>query len=284
MKALKIFLPVLFIVLAFAACDKIEAPYSDEVGVVPPPDPTSRKVLLEESTGHLCVNCPSGTEIAQELKETYGDRLILISIHAGFFARPFSDPYDADFRTEAGNTLEDEFNVQANPAGMVNRAEYNGDLILAEGVWTSAVTEVIFDTADVSMKITHTYDEASKNLDISVESTVLKSLEGSYSLCLYVTGDTVSAQKNDNEDIGPTPDILDYHHKHMLINAYPDAWGTPLNGGGALIANEVYTTDIDGTLKEGWDAAANNCSLVAFIYDNATKEVIQAEEVHIIPE
>ena len=40
-----------------------------------------RRVLIEEGTGTRCPNCPRGFVGIQELKETYGDRAVVIAVH-----------------------------------------------------------------------------------------------------------------------------------------------------------------------------------------------------------
>ena len=40
-----------------------------------------RRVLIEEGTGTRCPNCPRGFVGIKELKETYGDRAVVIAVH-----------------------------------------------------------------------------------------------------------------------------------------------------------------------------------------------------------
>lgn len=52
-----------------------------------PVDTTGRRHVLIEFTGFRCVNCPKATEVATTLQETYGERLIVVSMH------PASNPF-----------------------------------------------------------------------------------------------------------------------------------------------------------------------------------------------
>ena len=63
-----------------------------------------RQVLIEEFTGVRCVNCPAGSEAIENLLDSYGDQLVAISIHAGFFSPPMGES-QYDFRTDEGNNL-----------------------------------------------------------------------------------------------------------------------------------------------------------------------------------
>ena len=109
------------IALCFVACNKIDSPYliqseQEDVDVVfPELDPSTvyRKILIDEYTGHLCPNCPSGHQVLEQLLDTYGDTLVAVCIHAGELAEPEpSMPYD--FRTPTGNQLNIDYHIQYN--------------------------------------------------------------------------------------------------------------------------------------------------------------------------
>ncbi|MFW6019944.1 MAG: hypothetical protein ACOCPM_05120, partial [Bacteroidales bacterium] len=65
----------------FNSCDQIDPPYKENITFEN--KDTVRNVVLEEFTGHLCVNCPSAGAIIHDMKDTYGENLIVISVHAG---------------------------------------------------------------------------------------------------------------------------------------------------------------------------------------------------------
>ena len=85
----------------------------------------SEKSYLEDYTGHTCGNCPRAAEKAYELQEIYGDQLVIISVHAGFFSNT-NTSYPSDFTSNTGDTWDNLFgNSNAgNPNGMVNRMNY----------------------------------------------------------------------------------------------------------------------------------------------------------------
>src|SRR5690606_24123114 len=107
--------------------------------------------LLEDLTGHRCNNCPRAARLAADLKNLYGDQLILVGVHTGGFAAPLPPLgdgfYDTDFRTPAGTAYSNAFQVMFYPAGMVNRRSYSGSPVLAENSWGSAVADMAGDTS-----------------------------------------------------------------------------------------------------------------------------------------
>lgn len=134
------------VLLFVAACDTIDPPYT-ESGNDNGPDPTERvqKILLEEYTGFRCRTCPAATEFALDIQQRNKDQVVLISVHAGFFAMPLGDDYSYDFRTDVGDELNDMFDVTtaATPNGMVNRTDYQGFRLVGENDWDGAVEALL---------------------------------------------------------------------------------------------------------------------------------------------
>src|SRR4051812_17310300 len=113
-------LSVLVFSTAFTACDKIKRPDQRPPQVYHCIDTlhqviktntlTSnfRKVLLEDYTGHQCVNCPRAAEAAETLAIQYGNKLVVLANHVSDFANPNKDPnasaYKEDFKNIASTT------------------------------------------------------------------------------------------------------------------------------------------------------------------------------------
>ncbi len=273
----------LMIVFSFIACNKEKEPFLVEEGT-PGPDPDTtkkvRKILFEKFTGHTCVNCPGGAAQAQDLKNQYGEQLILLSVHAGSFADPASAPYTADYRTQAGNDLNAFYNVQFYPSAIINRTKYNGMFPLFSGFWQDAIEALVNLPPEAHIKIDLDFDSGTRKLTGNVEVEFLSDFSCDYNICFYLLeSGIISAQKNDDANIGPTPDILDYEHKHMLRDAAFGAWGTELTTGG-VSAGQTTTADFTLNLDLGWNE--NNCDVVVFVYNATTREIIQAEEKSVL--
>ncbi|MBN2175396.1 MAG: Omp28-related outer membrane protein [Bacteroidales bacterium] len=259
----------------------------EEVGLTdvytPPDEPiiTVRKILLEDYTGHTCVNCPGATLVAFDLAEQYPGQVILIAVHAGYFAIPQSQPpYDTDFRTEVGEELIDFFGIITNPSGMVNRVGEGAERILGEGQWPSAVGGEINKPVDAGILITNDYNPQTRVLSTTLEMQFVNNLSDLYRVCAYIIEDSiVSPQKNNDPSVGPTPDILDYVHMHMLRGSLNGTWGDLVTDQ-EIIAEESYLITLnDYTLPDEWDDG--HCAIVAFIYNTNTYEIIQAQEADV---
>jgi hypothetical protein len=81
---------ILALAVFISGCDEITGLKRQPVVTSPPPgDSVVKKVLVEDYTGHTCGNCPAAARMLNDtIKPLYGDRLIVLGIHAGYFAEP----------------------------------------------------------------------------------------------------------------------------------------------------------------------------------------------------
>jgi hypothetical protein len=273
---------LLSIALFINACDKIEAPYKNTGDDDGEPIITSRKVLLEEYTGHNCVKCPTASKLAEELKALYGDRLIILNIHAGILAAPVAAPFDTDFRSVVGNQWDAFFAVSSTglPLGIINRVSSNGIYFSTSGNWSSKIETALEAENFAKIDIQTDYDATIRKLDINLETSFQIIADGDFKLQVVLVEDNIiAAQKNDNQLIGPAT-ITDYNHRHVLRASANGPWGENLvANGGTVEADVIYEHTYSIILNEGWDAS--QISVIAFVYEDESKEIFQVEEVKI---
>ncbi len=278
MKTLKISFTILFVLFAFSfsGCDKIEPPYMNENGDQNDDDTiVVRKILLEEFTGHQCPNCPEGMKTANQLKDIYGNRLLIMSIHTGLFARPTPGDFENDYRTEAGDDIAAFFGINQYPVGIINRSEFDGSTMLSPSGWGSAISQIIDSPPVIKLQIQNDYSSSSRELSVNINAEALVDIEGEYHLSLFLLEDgIISPQKTNNEDY-PTGIITDYEHNHVLREAINGSWGENFADDG-LLSGETFNKDYSITLPEEWEA--DNCKVMAIIYNSESMEIIQAEE------
>ena len=278
------------------SCDKIEKPYKIDrempVGVdtpsFPPLTDVLQKYLFEDYTGHLCTNCPEGAEILKNLKTVMNDTLVLMAVHAGVenMVRPnpsdqgCSRGYTADYRTTAGNEYAATFNVNANPSGMINRINFAGSPVLKGSTnWVAAMNSVERKAPTMGLQIIPIV--RNDTAYIFIKSTLLSAVSSKLRLCaVLVENGIVSPQKNGKAAIGSVPNICDYEHNHVLRSSITSTWGdnielsnpndTIIKAYGLLLAEKSWRKE--------------NCYVIAFIYDEDTKEILQVEEVRLVGE
>ena len=290
MKKISFLLVILAFSIGFNSCDKIDEPYLEQSQVAACDTPSFpalsnpiQKVFLEEFTGHTCVNCPQGHKKAADLKDLYGDTLVLMSIHGGSTAEPVAGTiYTADYRTDAGNELYTSFSVSGNPAGLVNRTSFMGNLVLGVSYWSAAVKAIDRTNPKLAIQLETVDNESANSVCIFAKTTFLQATQKNIKLSLFLIEDSiVSPQKNNLSSIGPVPDITDYIHRHMLRASVNPVWGD-------VIANSSTSMQPNTSLIKGYTFSfvgksfvKSKCSVTAVAYDVDTKEVIQVEEIHL---
>lgn len=264
--------------IGITSCDKLEAPYATiKSGGHDTTDTSTvvRKVLLEDYTGHTCVNCPTAAQIGELIEDAHEGRVILISVHAGYFARPLAAPYDPDFRTSAGTAWNNEYGFASYPNGLINRMPFGGSKIVSPDQWETNIASIIDIPPDAGIKITCSVDTNTRTLTADVRSKFVNQLTGNYNLTLCLLEDgIVGAQKNKDSLVGPVPDIFDYTFRKMLRGTITAEWGDLLVQDPA--AGQEVSTHHTYLIPAG--VVIKSTSLVAFISNADTKEVVQAEE------
>lgn len=271
MKIFKLLIALIFITGLFSSCDKVEAPYKEEV--VKPV--TEKTVLLEDFTGATCPNCTMAHEVAHELVETYGEEnLILVAVHAGNFAVPVPVHFPYDFRTDAGTAYNNYFAPTGYPYGTVNRTNTGGDYILDRDDWGTEIAKELLEEAVVGINISTTLENSKISGDIEIE--FLTDISQATSLQIWVIEDSI-IQPQIVSGEGRDPN---YVHSHVLRGAINGDWGEALPAN-AYSAGNTETISFSN-FPMGADWVAKQSSVVAFVYENETKKVLQAAKVHLV--
>jgi len=280
MKIRYLILLAFLVVFVTNSCDKVAAPYVEKVNYCS----GDKKVLLEDYTGHECVNCPGAALLAHTLQEDFCDRVVIMAVHAGFFARPSTyDPLFAnDFRTEAGNAWDTFFGngAQGNPNGLISRVPVNDNFVVTPGNWGTAIAPLLQQPAKASLILKNTFDHTNKKLTTKITTTFLDAVEGDINLLVCLTQDSIIApQKNNTPEAGETPIDENYVHMHMLRTTLNGIWGESINGGNSVGYGDKFSQEYTLDFIDEW--VPKNCHVVAFIYHEDTKAVIQVEEIAV---
>jgi len=282
----------LLIALALTlACDVIEPPYTisdNEADTTRFPVPEFperteyvKKVFLEHFTGHKCGNCPRASEEVVRLEQIYHDQLIPLAIHVtDFFGGPDeSGCFSNDYRTPTGDDLDDYFGIEAAglPRGLVNRAEYTTYTILTHADWEGAIAAQLSTDPVIDLQIITQYDAENNDFAAHIQAYLLEDYQHTLNLSVFIVEDSiVSAQKDYNND--PTV-IEEYTHRHMLRASLNGTWGDPLFESSAANGQKILKSFSSAFSME---YEPLNCTILAFVYNADTREVLQAEEVKII--
>jgi thiol-disulfide isomerase/thioredoxin len=261
------------------ACDKIDSPYVTPTGggTVDTATEVKKIILIEEFTGQKCPNCPEMAVSIKSLQETFGEKIVVVAIHAGFFAMPLGAIFSTDYRTPEGTDLDQFFDIGSAgyPKGLVNRTGYtSGTYRLESAELAGRVAELLEGDTLANIGISHNYSPDSRSLAVEINVRALAPLQNKLLLSVFITEDNIVSPQQDKTEI-----ISDYVHQHVLRTSLNGTWGDQLSDGSAIDPGTSFKQNYQSTLSEDWNY--ENCNIVAFVYDGDTYEVLQAVEVKI---
>jgi hypothetical protein len=287
------FLGVLVIVLTLASCDKVKEPNPPAQNAVTVVDTTTpsvvtksltnvnfKKALIEDYTGHKCGNCPQAAVEAEIIKTQMGDSVTVLAIHAGFFAKTDIN-YTTSYTTTVGNDWDAStgFDIGAygNPNGMVNRINFPTNHVKGYSTWKSLASQEVKKPQQVKINMITKYDTVSRGLNVYTTATFKQALTGDYYLNLvYFEDGIVGKQKYYLP--APGKDSVGYVFNHVLRGSINGSWGD------LLISNPSSTSIVSKKyFSFGLPANVNDkkIHIVALVYNNTSKEIIQVEELKI---
>lgn len=268
-------------------CDKIDDPYtvigqSIEEGEMRETEPISgeavKHVLLEDYTGIQCVNCPKAAKTAHDLEAAADGKIIILSVHAGYNARPGDPPLDVDLTTPEGEEYLLHYEITANPVGLINRKKKNtGVHYFMEREWETQTDAEMEVAPTMKMEISEVSLEG-KTLKAKVKYENVADLPEDHKLVVFLVEDgIVTGQKNSNVEVGPTPLIEAYTHHNTLRGSLTGAWGLPIS---AKVTGDIFsrkfTHEIQTERFEG-----TTYKLIAFIYNVQTEYIEQVIEYQL---
>jgi hypothetical protein len=286
-------------VLSLASCEEIGPAINfdnvdDTTYVVPAPSAQIKNLLIEESTGVQCPNCPKGAEAIDKAMKDYPGRVVAVAYH---WPMPLVAPIDKDGHKSIYDFRPDESfgnnwvtyigGMQGQPSANFNRVKYGtvNPLMILLNNWNNAIaTEMTTTTTPVNVEIVPTFNEALKELSVVARVTFNQDVDASkplhFSLLITESG-MVDVQET------PVDFIEDFHFKHVFRTML-----TPYNGVNITVpdrkAGRVWEVKYKfsdfrpaANMKYGWNP--DSCHVVGFVHEDGSdfdsKKVLQAEEV-----
>lgn len=291
--------------ILFTSCDFVENPYpetnanlGDTASCPNPTFPTVtthiKKILIEDFTGHTCGNCPRAAKELHEIDSMYAGQIVGLGIHVGSFAVPApgyagspSTAFTQDYRTDVGDAYDATFGASdfGLPQGMFNRKEFDATslshLKFFPG-WKPYVAGIVGEPSVVDLQIAVDYDLATRKICCSVKDSFLTTMSDTLRMVVLLSQDSIVSYQDSVGNIKPF-----YVHRHMLRDAITPsgAWGEPL-ASGSIPAGTTHIKKFAYTIPASYKGVVcdeHHCHLIAYIYRVSTKEIIQVEEVKLLP-
>lgn len=296
------FFLIIFSTLLFLlfACDKIETPIdleakkaSEDIVIASdvqlsyeelenyewdtlfsPSNRNKQFILLEEFTGHTCPNCPAGTKELLRLDSIYGDQLVPVSVHAGGFAYPQTNP-DGSYATDhrVPEILEGKYlnklGISGFPTGKIQR----DDLAQYWTNWEAEIKKIENIQPNAEVQVSNLYNAQLGVIRTIVNYEWLVSLNEEFNIQVFLKEDHILDWQTDGN-----VDVPNYDHRHILQKVVNELFKVPAED--AVAGNKgrkeyIFKTDSD------WDI--QNVSVIAFLYKATSPyNVVQVNEAKVV--
>ena len=140
---MKNYIYIVLAALCLAGCELIP----DEERYKPVDSRTGTRChVLLEFTGFRCVNCPTASDLAQNLQQTYEGKLYVVALH------PASNPFTQgkyDYTCPAADSIYQWMGGDAStpfPAGNIDMMPYEGEWFANTNQWPTMVYEAMQET------------------------------------------------------------------------------------------------------------------------------------------
>lgn len=283
---IKIALLGLFTGFLIQSCTKVEEPYYKVKSVYA--DTTLRTVILEDYTGHKCTNCAPAARMAQGLQELYKGQVFVISVHAGSFAEPDSIKYGGilkdNFICQTGTDWFNyrPFNIDQNPKGMVNCIPYKGKISFGPSEWAGAISGSVILPKLAIISIQNNYNPGTKTISSAIGTRYLTDIPGKINLCVCILEDSIYGGQLNSVPGDSIPYYKHFLFMDVLRGSLNGTWGEQIaeNAGTNYSISKTYTFDF--TTQPKW--VPGHCSLIAFILNAETKEILHASRMGVLDE
>jgi len=214
------------------------------------PKLTKRVVLLEDFTGQRCSNCPTATNVIEQLQKACGDALVAVAIHGGDQAL-FSNAKIIGLRTEMADEYYNYWKLQYKPVGLINRHSP-----IKPDFWATAVKEELTKPAPLRLEGTAVLAGEEVSIHLKAEGTD-GTVTGKLQVWLLEDG-IQTLQLMPDGTANQT-----YTHNHVLRTAVNGTWGED------CIIKEAETSEwtMSQALEPDWNR--EQLSIVAFVYDDS---------------
>ena len=236
-----------------------------------------KRVLVEDFTGQRCVNCPDAAQMLSGLKEeTYGDRMILVAMHAGGLSlgTPLHNDVAQTYMTALGMGAN-------NPAISIDRV-YNDDGVYSN--WPNAIASRAAASTPCEVKPFVSMG-SDRSVSVLAQVSFSSAVSDSIGVQHWLLEDSIVGFQITHEGSS-----MDYVHNHVFRDClYEDIWGMPLSKGvdAEYMAGTTYTAPVTTgyVIPDDWDI--DNISIVSFVFrystdeSNPIAEVLQANIIHL---
>ena len=202
-----------------------------------------------------------------------------MAVHATAFASPSPTNNNLDLRTEYGEKWANNFNCTALPAGMINRTKIESSYAVNDASWDNHIQNFLTNQIHImNINLGVEYRQEDNRILVSCENEFIENYSSPTLISILVLeSGMIGSQRNTDPIYGEVPTIPDFEFNHVLRkNGLVDYSLSilPINKGEKI--NKNYLIEVDSDIQD-----ISKCSVVVFVTNGETKEVIQVNTVHL---
>ena len=226
-----------------------------------------RKFLLEHFTSENCNECPQGMQMIVEYLDRQSTPYIWVSHHA---------VYGTDeYTTADGDAIAGQYGIRNVPTVMINRSEQQGILVLDAKNQLATLEVDCMPVAEASVVITHSYDNVTRKLDVTVGGEVANKEVKKYLLNILIKENGLVGKQADQYTSWKRANWLEYMHTRVVRDFITGTFGDTV-----YVNNQTYSYSASYTLDKDW--VAENCCVVAYLTPMEKQPIINVEQVAVV--
>jgi hypothetical protein len=181
-----------------------------------------------------------------------------------------------------GDIICNDFNIFGLPKAMINRMSASENLWGFERTeWAAQIAKVDRSHITAGIQLNCKVNKTSQEIEARIAVTIIKDIPNPVQICIILQQDGIISGQLDGKE-----DIAEYEHNHMLRAGFNGNYGMPLTENGFVAKETKYSTSFKLSYKDFLPhgkvpVVIENCSVVAYLIDMVTKEVLQVEEVEL---
>ncbi len=255
------------------------------MGVPETPDPKS--ILIEESTGNKCSNCPAGKAQIDQMIAANPGRIKVMALHfKGLEADVPGEKYYSLENKDVRELISYLDGDQGQPCAAFDRVKdaSNKYFIVrgSGGNWSSALSNELGKTSPVNIHLTSAYDGGSDLVTLNTTLAFTDTVSSKLYLSLFVLEDGLIGTQDSSIFPSGVVKLEDYEFNEVLRQAISPVIGSPLLSTMALIEKgRVFKRTVMFKPDALWNK--DNCKIIAVVHtsEGDNKHVLQVEEVHM---
>ncbi len=225
-----------------------------------------RKFLMEHFTSENCNECPEGMIAIKNFLATQSTPYIWVSHHAIYGTDEYTIP--------EGNKIAQTFSIYSVPTVMLNRTNQPDNIAI--GTSKLENLNVIGETlAEASIVINHTFNAATRKLDITVSGQVANKEVEQYLLSILIKENRLVGLQADSYSSYKYATWQEYMHSRVVRGFVTATFGDTVK-----VTNQTYTYSTSYTVDRDW--VAENCCVVAYLTPLDKRPIINAEQVALV--